>query len=319
MPSTFRIDALEAEDHGLVSLRGTTAQGAYCSKEVAVAPVLWVSLKEPEPQAAEILADAIEPVVAHAAHLPLRASFACRSLGATAYTVEFDPPGQFQHLRLRFEGDMDGDEDAFGSSARWHARAVSAALRDPRSAEASCRWTRPFDASSIPPFSNKRGDDFLGDHVHEFTRQTGLRVGDWCTLDASTGREIKLSDFGARCEPPCEAAPAHAKMVYEASFYAPLLKKAAEYAGYWSPIHEKYGTFDWTLSESEKGLATRNIAIEGRVPGGWVIDHYEGCVASFDVITKEKFEGVRLLLTDRHKVYLQRCSLPVVDVTHLYR
>ena len=92
MSLTIHLDHLEALDHGLVLVSGTTRRGARLRRGFAVVPPAFhLPLPASNPDAADNLAAAIEPVVARAALLPFRASFLCREIEASAYSVAFDP------------------------------------------------------------------------------------------------------------------------------------------------------------------------------------------------------------------------------------
>ena len=178
MSLTLHLDHLEALDHGLVLVSGTTRRGARLRRGFAVVPPAFhITLPAPNPDAANDLAAAIEPVVARAAQLPFRASFLCREMEASAYTVAFDPPGQFQRLRLCFANVQ-------------HARAAVAALKSPTATENAWDHPRPFDAAALSALVDHadgtprlRGEAV--DLCDAFTQQTGLRAGDWCTVDAA--------------------------------------------------------------------------------------------------------------------------------------
>jgi hypothetical protein len=175
MPLTIRIDSLESVDHGLVVVTGTTRRGARLRNGfVAVAPAFHLTLPAPAPDAADELAAALEPVVARAASLPFRASFLCHEMEGTAYAVEFDPPGQHQRMRLHFANVQ-------------HARAVVAALKHPEATEEAWDYPRLFDAAGLRALVGStpriRGESV--DLCAIFTQQTGLRPGDWCTVDAA--------------------------------------------------------------------------------------------------------------------------------------
>jgi hypothetical protein len=178
MSLTFRLDHLEALDHGLVLVSGTTRRGARLRRGFAVVPPAFhLHLPAANPDAADNLAAAIEPVVARAALLPFRASFLCREIEASAYTVAFDPPGQFQRLRLCFANVQ-------------HARAAVAALKSPDATEDAWDHPRLFAAAALRALADHAdGEPRLSgaavDLCHIFTQQTGLRAGDWCTVDAA--------------------------------------------------------------------------------------------------------------------------------------
>ena len=178
MPLTVQVDALEAFDHGLVVVSGTTRRGARLRQGfVAVPPAFHLTLPAPNPDAADDIAAAIEPIVARAAQLAFRASFLCRDMEASAYTVAFDPPDQLQRLRLCFANVQ-------------HARAVVAAHKSPSATEDAWEHPRPFDAATLRALADHadgtprlRGEAV--DLCEAFTQQTGLRTGDWCTVDAA--------------------------------------------------------------------------------------------------------------------------------------
>ena len=176
MPLTIRIDHLEARDHGLVIVSGTTRKGRRLRNGfVAVVPAFHtILLPAPAPEAADDLASAVEPLVARAAQLHFRASFLCRDLEASAFAVVFDPPDQFQRLRLSFANVQ-------------HARAVVAALKNPDATESAWDHPRLFDAASLRALADHpdgkprlRGEAV--DLRAAFTQATGLAVGDWCMV-----------------------------------------------------------------------------------------------------------------------------------------
>ncbi len=171
-------------------MSGTTRRGARLRRGFAVVtPAFHLALPAPNPDAADDLAAAIEPVVARAAQLPFRASFLCRELEASAYTVAFDPPAQFLRIRLCFNNVQ-------------HARAVAAALKDPTATENAWDHPRPFDAATLSALVDHadgtprlRGEAV--DLCDAFTQMTGLRVGDWCTVDAAIlESKVDTSAFG---------------------------------------------------------------------------------------------------------------------------
>jgi hypothetical protein len=178
MSLTLHIDHLEALDHGVVLVSGTTRRGARLRRGfVVVPPAFHLVLPAPNPDAAEELAAAIEPVVARAALLPFRASFLCREIEASAYTVAFDPPGQFQRLRLCFANVQ-------------HARDAVAALKSPETTEDAWDHPRLFAAAALRALADHadckpRLSGEAVDLCGIFTQQTGLRAGDWCTVDAA--------------------------------------------------------------------------------------------------------------------------------------
>ena len=178
MSLTLHIDHLEALDHGLVLVRGTTRHGARLRRGfVVVPPAFHLVLPAPNPDAAEELAAAIEPVVARAALLPFRASFLCREIEASAYTVAFDPLGQYQRLRLCFVNVQ-------------HAQAAVDALKSPDTTEDAWDHPRLFAAAALRALADHadckpRLSGEAVDLCDIFTQQTGLRAGDWCTVDAA--------------------------------------------------------------------------------------------------------------------------------------
>ena len=175
---TLRLDAVEALDHGVVKVSGTGRYGGRlrCGF-VSIAPEFHLRLPASNPDAWHELADAIEPVVARSAELQFRASFLCRELDRSAYSVAFDPPDQSRCLRLRF---------AHVS----HGRAVVAALQDPETTEAAWDQPRPFDAAALRKLvCHKDGKPRLkGEAIDlraSFFQQTGLRTRNWCKVDAA--------------------------------------------------------------------------------------------------------------------------------------
>ena len=88
----------------------------------------------------------------------------------------------------------------------------------------------------------------------------------------------------------------------EASFYTPLLKEVALKTGKWSAVHERYGTFNWTL-EAQGPLCFRDTS----------------CVAKFRIsMPSNRDSTLELTVTSDDKVYLSAyCGAPE-DVTSVF-
>jgi hypothetical protein len=86
----------------------------------------------------------------------------------------------------------------------------------------------------------------------------------------------------------------------EASFYTPLLKEVALKTGKWSAVHERYGTFNWTL-EAQGHLKDTS------------------CVAKFRIsVPSNRDSTLELTVTSEDKVYLSTyCGAPE-DVTSVF-
>lgn len=87
-----------------------------------------------------------------------------------------------------------------------------------------------------------------------------------------------------------------------ASFYTPLLKEVALKTGNWSEVHERYGTFNWTL-EAQGPLCIRDNSY----------------VAKFRIsMPSNRDSTLELTVTSEDKVYLSTyCGAPA-DVTSVF-